>query len=62
MADQWLFKSESYDYCNCDANCGCQYNLSRTHGFCQSAYAGALVDGHFNDTPLAGLIWACLYK
>ena len=62
MADQWLFKSESYDNCNCAANCGCQYNLPSTYGFCQSAYAGTVVEGHFNDTPLAGLNWACLYK
>ena len=27
MADQWVFKSETYDNCNCDINCGCQFNL-----------------------------------
>ena len=43
-------------------NCGCQFNLPTTHGFCQSAYAGTVVEGHFNDTPLAGLNWAALYK
>jgi hypothetical protein len=26
MADQWLFKSETYDNCNCAVNCGCQFN------------------------------------
>lgn len=62
MSDQWEFKSETYDNCNCDVNCGCQFNLPSTHGFCQSAYAGAIIDGHFNDTPLAGLNWAALYK
>ncbi len=62
MSDQWLFKSETYDNCNCAANCGCQFNLPSTHGFCQSAFVGAIVEGHFNDTPLAGLKWAGLYK
>jgi hypothetical protein len=62
MADQWLFKSDTYDNCNCEVNCGCQFNLPTTHGYCQSAFVGEIVDGHFNDTPLAGLNWAALYK
>ncbi len=62
MADQWVFKSETYDNCNCAMNCGCQFNLPSTHGYCQSAFVGNIVEGHFNDTPLAGLNWAALYK
>jgi hypothetical protein len=62
MAHQWLFKSETYDNCNCAVNCGCQFNLPSTHGYCQSAFVGKIVEGHFNDTPLAGLNWAGLYK
>jgi hypothetical protein len=62
MADRWLFKSETYDNCNCDMNCGCQFNLPSTHGYCQSAFIGHIVEGHFNDAPLAGLNWACLYR
>ena len=62
MSDYWEFKSETYDNCNCDVNCGCQFNLPSTHGFCQSAYTGTIVEGHFNDTPLEGLNWAALYK
>ena len=62
MADQWSFKSETYDNRNCAVNCGCQFNLPSTHGYCQSAFVGTLVEGNFNDTPLAGLNWAVLYK
>ena len=62
MKDQWLFKSETYDNCNCAVNCGCQFNLPSTYGYCQSAFVGNIVEGHFNDTPLAGLNWAGLYK
>jgi len=62
MSDQWLFKSETYDNCNCAVNCGCQFNLPSTHGYCQSAFVGHLVEGHCNETPLAGLKWAALYK
>ena len=62
MTDQWLFKSETYDNCNCAVNCGCQFNLPSTHGYCQSAFVGDIVAGHFNETQLAGLKWAALYK
>ena len=62
MADQWRFKSETYDNCSCAMNCGCQFNLPTTHGYCQSAYAGTVVEGHFHETPLTGLKWAALYK
>ena len=62
MANQWLFKSETYDNCNCAVNCGCQFNLPSTHGNCQSAFVGNIVAGHFNETPLVRLNWAGLYK
>src|SRR6478609_2568287 len=62
MTDQWLFKSETYDNCNCAINCGCQFNLPSTHGYCQSTFVGNIVEGHFNNTPIAGLNWAGLYK
>jgi hypothetical protein len=62
MNNQWLFKSETYDNCNCAVNCGCQFNLPSTHGYCQSAFVGNIVEGHFNDTTLGGLNWAALYK
>ena len=62
MTDQWVFKSETYDNCNCAVNCGCQFNLPSTYGYCQSAFVGNIIEGHFNDTPLAGLNWAGLYK
>ncbi len=60
MADQWLFKSETYDNCNCSVSCGCQFNEPTTHGNCKFAYVGNIVEGHFNETPLAGLNWALL--
>jgi hypothetical protein len=43
-------------------NCGCQFNLPSTHGNCQSVFVGNIVEGHFNDTQIAGLNWAGLYK
>jgi len=63
MPDQWEFKSHTYDNCNCSVSCGCQFNEPSTHGSCHFAYVGTIVEGHFNDTPLAGLKWAliCLF-
>jgi hypothetical protein len=62
MKDHWLFKSETYDNCNCAINCGCQFNLPSTHGYCQSAFIGTIVDGNFNETSFNGLHWATIYK
>ena len=62
MTDHWELKSDTYDNCNCAINCGCQFNLPSTHGYCQTAYVGRVVEGHFNETPLAGLMWAGLYR
>lgn len=58
MADQWQIKSYTFANCNCDANCGCQFNLPSTHGHCQFVQGGRIVEGHFNTTPLSGLHWA----
>ncbi len=62
MPDQWQVKTRTYDNCNCDMNCGCQFNLPSTHGYCQTAYIGTIEEGHFNETPLGGLKWAGLWK
>ncbi len=62
MPDQWEFKSRTYDNCNCAMNCGCQFNLPSTHGYCQTAYVGTMEAGHFNGISLAGLKWTGLWK
>ena len=62
MSDQWEFKSHTYDNCNCALNCGCQFNVPSTYGYCQTAFIGTVVEGNFNETPLAGLNWAAIYR
>ena len=62
MSDQWEFKSHTYDNCNCALNCGCQFNVPSTYGYCQTAFIGTIAEGIFNETPLAGLNWAALYR
>lgn len=58
MPDKWMIKSRTFGSCNCAVNCGCQFNLPSTFGFCQFVEAGHLEEGNFNDVPLAGLNWA----
>lgn len=60
MSKQWLFKSETYDNCNCSVSCGCQFNEPTTHGNCKFAYVGQIVEGHFDGTPIDGLNWALI--
>ena len=55
MSKQWMFKSETYDNCNCSVSCGCQFNEPTTHGNCKFAYVGHIVEGHFDGTPIDGL-------
>jgi hypothetical protein len=60
MSKQWLFKSETYDNCNCSVSCGCQFNEPTTHGSCKFAYVGKIVEGEFDGTPIDGLNWALI--
>ena len=57
MSDKWMIRSNNYANCNCDTNCGCQFNLPSTHGHCQFVAAGHIEEGYYNDTDLAGLNW-----
>jgi len=58
MSDRWMIRSNTYGNCNCETNCGCQFNLPSTHGFCQFVEGGHIEEGYFNDTSLSGLNWA----
>lgn len=58
MADTWHFHSYTFGNCNCASNCGCQFNVPSTHGFCQFVEGGILSDSEYNGTDLTGLKWA----
>lgn len=62
MSDQWMFESRTFGNCNCDVNCGCQFEQTSTHGSCHAFFAGTVVNGHFNDTTLSGLNWVFIAK
>lgn len=58
MTDHWHFHSDTFGNCNCAQNCGCQFNLPSTHGFCQFVEGGHIRDGSFNGMNISGLNWA----
>lgn len=62
MTDKWRFKSNTFASCNCDSNCGCQFNLPSTHGLCEFVEGGFIEEGYFNDVKLSGLKWAMMMK
>lgn len=58
MTGHWTFKSDVFGNCNCAANCGCQFNLPSTHGFCQFVEGGVIKEGVFGGVDISGLHWA----
>ena len=61
MPDQWMMQATTFANCNCLINCGCQFNLPTSHGFCNFVMAGHIDQGKFNDTSLNGLNYACIF-
>ena len=61
MADdgnhRWHFYSETFGNCNCASNCGCQFNVPSTHGYCQFVEGGYIRDGEFDGVDISGLHW-----
>lgn len=51
----WSMKCQTFSNCNFDV--GRAVQLRRPGNRCQFVEAGYLVDGHFSETPLAGLNW-----
>ena len=61
MSDQWMMRATTYANCNCLINCGCQFNVPTSHGFCNFIMGGHIEEGYFNDTSLSGLNYACIF-
>ena len=60
MSDQVVIESKTFGNCNCLANCGCQFHLPSSHGFCQFVEGVHIEEGNFNDVSLTGLNWVFL--
>ena len=61
MSDQWMMKATTFGNCNCLINCGCQFNVPTSHGFCNFVLGGHIEEGYFNDTSLSGLNYASIF-
>ena len=47
--------ADEFTNCNCAYGCPCQFNALPTHGFCETAAAWKIHEGHFGDVRLDGL-------
>jgi hypothetical protein len=59
--DQWTMQATTFGNCNCLINCGCQFNVPTSHGFCNFVLADHIDQGNFNDTSLNGVNYACIF-
>jgi hypothetical protein len=57
----WSIEAVSFDNCNCDYGCPCQFELRPSHGNCQGFQAGKIDNGYFAEVVLDGLCYAVLY-
>ncbi len=62
MPDRWTIRGVELGNCNCAWGCPCQFNAPTTHGFCEAATGGHVLEGHFDDTRLDGLNWVILLQ
>ena len=54
----WHLTGDEVNGCNCDWGCPCQFNALPTHGFCQALIGFDVRNGHYGNTPLAGVRFA----
>ncbi|NNL99688.1 MAG: DUF1326 domain-containing protein, partial [Gammaproteobacteria bacterium] len=58
MSESWEISGEYMEACSCEFLCPCitkNATTPATHDFCRVAMTFAISDGHFGDTPLAGV-------
>ncbi len=61
MSDQWMMRASTFSNCNCLINCGCQFNVPTSHGFCNFIMGGHIEEGSFNGIKLSGLNYASIF-
>ena len=57
----WSIEAVSFDNCNCDYFCPCQFERRPNQGNCRGFEVGRVERGHFGDVSLDGLCYAILY-
>ena len=61
MSDQWMIRATAFSNCNCLINCGCQFNVPTSHGFCNFITSGHIEEGFFNEVSLTGLNYVTVF-
>src|SRR5437667_1405786 len=52
---EWRLTGEEMSNCNCAWGCPCQFNAAPTKGQCEAIISVVVHDGHYGDTPMAGV-------
>src|SRR5947208_8377232 len=52
---EWRLTGEEMSNCNCAWGCPCQFNAAPTKGKCEAIISVVVHDGHYGDTPMAGV-------
>ena len=58
----WQIKADTFGSCNCDHWCPCQFEGDPTHNACEAFDTFRVLEGHFGDVDLAGVVAANFYK
>ena len=58
----WYVRAESFGTCNCDHWCPCQFEGDPTHYSCQGMDAFRVLQGHFGDVDLTGVVAASIFS
>ena len=52
---EWRLTGEEMSNCNCAWGCPCQFNAPPTSGQCEAIISVSVREGHYGDTPMAGV-------
>lgn len=58
----WRIHAESFSTCNCAHWCPCQFEGDPTHGNCEAFEVFRVLEGHFGDVDLTGVVAASIYS
>ena len=58
----WELKGLELVNCTCEYGCNCQFGALPDKGYCHAVGGFIIDEGHFGDTPLAGLRFAAAFK
>ena len=59
---KWRIHAESFGSCNCAHWCPCQFEGDPSLGNCEAFESFRVLEGHFGDTDLAGVVAASIYS